>query len=182
MTIQPGLGAATTNAYFLKMIAAATSGSAIYYSDRFSLSSMTGTFPPVVITGLGTVSGTSGPANQDQTAQVAAGGDAAGAGAAAGAFGVAYSMQSGPTRYAPMPPIPSTKITVKAASMQYPKSSWTAWTTNSGPPNAQITVTQPQTFSVASMPATIAAAPNPMDADMQKFLNRWSKLSQYIAT
>src|SRR5579859_4339459 len=64
-TITQGLGAEVENAYFLKMISAATGGSVINFSDRFTISGMNGVFPPVVTAGLKTVSGTAGPPTEN---------------------------------------------------------------------------------------------------------------------
>ena len=107
---------------FVKMIAAGTGGTVTNYSNRFSLSGMTGTFPAAVTTGLSGLSGTGGPATEND--YNAAGGNAAGAGdsVAAGAT-VTYTLQTAPIRYAPMQGKPGTKITAKIASPRYPSSS-----------------------------------------------------------
>lgn len=133
------------------MISAATGGVVINYSSRFTLSDMTGTFPAAVQTALTSVSGTAGPATQNQIAAVNNN-----AAAGSGDFGVAYSMQSGPTRYAPMAKRPGTKITKKNQSPQYASSSWSVWTQISGPPNAEITVTQPDTYVISSREPTVS--------------------------
>ncbi len=156
-TITEGLGASVQNAYFLKIISAATGGSIINFSDRFSISGMDGTFPPVVTAGIATVSGTSGPATVNQIADtqnpVAGGGDTPAV--AGGEYSVAYTMQSGLTRYAPMPPMPPTKISAKNASPQFPTSAYTPYHTYAGTPNAVTTNTLTQTFSAQSMENTV---------------------------
>ncbi|KAL5113842.1 Cell wall synthesis protein kre9 precursor [Pleosporales sp. CAS-2024a] len=172
--IGTGIGANTPkNAYFLKMQAVGKQGGTyIAYSDRFSYSGMTGSFPAnaQLTAGLATVSGTAGPADVDNT--VKSGGNTA---VVAGddAFEVEYVMQTGLTRFAPMQPVPPTQITKgKPASPLFPTSSVQIATTRLPIPSIVTTVTQSQTFSVSSRENTIAAAAHPTD-DMQKFLNRW---------
>lgn len=158
------------NAYFLKMVAVAKAGGQlITYSNRFSYSGMTGAFPASIKTGLADISGTDGPATEDKTVDPAKPGNA---NPAAGDYGVAYTMQTGPTRYAPMQPIPPTKITAKNTKPLYPTSSVSIATTKLPIPKIQTTLTQSQTYSVSSRENTVAPAPHPTD-DMQKFLNRW---------
>ncbi|EXJ84936.1 hypothetical protein A1O3_05611 [Capronia epimyces CBS 606.96] len=174
VTLTAGLGADVTNAYFLKFISAATGGTVINYSDRFSLRSMTGTFPAAVQAGLKTVTGTAGPADVNNI-QAAQAGDTQDTAPANGAseYDVPYTLQTGSIRYAPMPPQAQTKITAKNASPQWPSSSYTVYKTIAGSPNAATTHTATVTFHTSSREATVAAAGQPSDAAMQKFLNRW---------
>ncbi|KAJ9502585.1 Cell wall synthesis protein kre9 precursor [Exophiala xenobiotica] len=177
VTLTPGIGANVQNAYFLKFISAATGGTVINFSDRFSLTGMTGTFPAAVTAGLKTVTGTAGPATQNnvqssQNNAPAAGADAIPANGAS-EYSVPYTMQTATIRYAPMPPKAQTKITAKNASPQWPTSAYTVYQTNVGTPNAVTTHTEVFTFSVSSREATVAAAGQPTDAALQKFLNRW---------
>lgn len=150
-----GLGAPTANAYFLKMISAATGGVVINYSDRFTLASMAGTFPAAVTAGLKTVTGTAGPPteNQIQAPQVGATATAA---AGAAQYGTPYTLQTGAIRYAPMPPMAQSKITAKNASPQFPTSSYTPYVTIAGSPNAISTQTAPETFSTVSRENTVS--------------------------
>lgn len=144
-----------------------TGGELTTYSDRFSYSGMTGTWGAKVKEGLDNLDGTAGPATVDGTTDAAAG-----APGVAGDFGVEYTMQTGPTRYAPMQPVPPTKVTATNTKPLYPQSNVRIATTFLPIPNIQTTITQSQTFSVSSVENTVAAAPHPTD-DMQKFLNRW---------
>ncbi|KAI9756310.1 MAG: hypothetical protein M4579_003902 [Chaenotheca gracillima] len=175
-TIQIGVGASTPkNAYFLKMISVATQGgTVINYSDRFSLTGMTGTFPPDVVKSLKGVTGTTGPKTSNQVSnnqnqQQGANGQAP---SAAGPYGVPYTLQTGLTRYAPMQPKPGTKITAKQATPLWPTSSVSYAKTFLPLPSIQTTFTQSATWSVKSRENTAAAAAKPTD-DMQKFLARW---------
>ncbi|KAF9693943.1 hypothetical protein EKO04_007763 [Ascochyta lentis] len=168
--VETGLPGASTpaNAYFIKMVAVAkTGGELTTYSDRFSYSGMTGAWGSDVQKGLDDLDGTDGPATVDATT-----GAADGAPGADGDYDVAYTMQTGPTRYAPMQPVPPTKVTAKNTKPLYPASSVKTATTFLPIPSIQTTITQSQTFSVSSVENTVAAAPHPTD-DMQKFLNRW---------
>jgi hypothetical protein len=192
-TIRQGVGASVDNAYFLKIISAATGGSVINFSDRFSISGLNGVFPPVVTAGLKTVSGTAGPATQNDIQAVQnPGAGAGGAPAAAGGeYTVAYTLQTGEIRYAPMPPMAVTKITAKGQSRQWPTSAYTVYPAPAGTPNAITTNTMSVTFSVSSIENTVyfhaplylhkqeadlhqaAAAGQPTDTAMARFLNRW---------
>ena len=119
------------------------------FSDRFTLSGMTGTFPAEVKKGFSDIIGTSGPATRSKIhveIRAAADPDAAGA----GAFGIPYSEQTGPTRYAPMQSIPPTSITATNTAPLFPTSSVDILSVAMGTATIQTTVTQPQTFSVAS--------------------------------
>ncbi|KAH0835114.1 hypothetical protein AYO21_09708 [Fonsecaea monophora] len=173
ITLQPGTGANIPNAYFLKFVSAATGGTVINFSDRFSLKSMTGTFPAVVQQGLRTVTGTAGPAdvNNVQAPQAGAGPNNPSVGDAV--YSTPYTMQTGTIRYAPMPPMAQTKITAKNASPLWPTSAYTVYQTIAGTPNAVTTNTLALTFSVSSRENPVAAAGQPTDVAMQKFLNRW---------
>lgn len=135
------------------MVAVAKAGGQlITYSDRFSYSGMTGAFPATIKTGLTTIDGTDGPTTQDNTVDPAA----AGKPAAAGDYDVEYTMQTGPTRYAPMQPIPPTKITAKNTKPLYPTSAVSIATTRLPIPKIQTTLTQSQTYSVQSIENTVS--------------------------
>lgn len=130
------------------MVAVAKAGGQlITYSDRFSYSGMTGAWSPNVKTGLKDISGTSGPATQDNT--VSSDGKAA-ADPAAGDFDVEYTMQTGATRYAPMQPVPPKTVTKTDTKPLYPTSSVVIAKSKLPIPSVQTTVTQSQTASVSS--------------------------------
>ncbi len=117
------------------------------YSHRFSFSDMTGAFPESIQSYLSSISGTDGPASEDNTIEARQ----AGAG-----FGVAYTLQTGLTRYAPMQPVPPTKITATNTVPLFPTSSVVTATSILPIPSIQTTVTQPQTFSVSSRQNTVS--------------------------
>lgn len=132
------------------MIATASKGGTLtIYSSRFSMPDNTGTFSPVVTTALSKISGTDGPKNEDRIADAP---DAA----PGNEFEAPYTMQTGPTRYAPMQPVPPTKITKKDHKPLHPTSAFTIATTFLPNPKVQTTVTQKQTFSVKSRENTVS--------------------------
>ena len=145
-----------TSVSFVKMIAAGTGGTVTNYSNRFSLSGMTGTFPAAVTTGLSGLSGTSGPATENN--YNAAGGNAAGAGGGSVAAGatVTYTLQTGPVRYAPMQGRPGTKITAKNASPRYPSSSVSIAKTWLPTPFAVTTQTVSATYNSPGIANTVS--------------------------
>jgi hypothetical protein len=133
------------------MVATGPKGASTIYSSRFSYSGMKGKFSDAVVADLKKVTGTSGPAN------VLAGTDDQAAGASSAApeaslFDVDYAMQTGATRYAPMQPLPGTKVTAKGAKPQYPTSSVPIAKTWLPIPSIQTTLTQSATHSVESRP------------------------------
>ncbi|KAF2748868.1 hypothetical protein M011DRAFT_466625 [Sporormia fimetaria CBS 119925] len=148
------------------VIATGPKGTVRNFSKRFSLSGMTGTFLPEVKAALEDVEGTDGPARIGETA--------AGGAPAPGddLYDVPYAMQTGFTRYAPMQPIPPTKITKKDFKPLNPTSAFTIATTFLPLPKIHTTITQSQTYSVSSQENPVPAASHPTD-DMEKFLARW---------
>ncbi|KAF7889085.1 hypothetical protein EAF00_009385 [Botryotinia globosa] len=165
VTVPPATGSSVTNAYFMRMIATTASGTVTVYSNRFSISGMTGSFGATY-----TITGTAGPATVNNVADTAV---ASSSGTAdEGVYGTPYQSQTGPTRYAPMGLMPGTTITATNTAPQHPKSDVALATTYLSPATIVTTLTQAQTASFASHPNTVAAASMPTD-DMAKFLARW---------
>lgn len=179
-----------TNAYFLKFISAASGGTVINFSDRFTLKSMAGTFPAAVQQGLSSISGTAGPADQNNVGTTAAAGATATVPVGADVYNTPYTLQSGTIRYAPMPPMAQTSITAKSAAPLFPTSAYTVYPTIAGTPNAITTNTLALTFSASSRENPVRTlqamlmrsianlqqatpAGQPTDGAVQKFLNRW---------
>ena len=146
----------TSSVSFLKMISAGTGGTVTNYSNRFSLSGMTGTFPATVTTGLSGLSGTDGPATENNFGAAGANAAASGGAIASGAS-VTYTLQTGPVRYAPMQGKPGTKITAKSASPQYPTSSVSIAQTWLPTPVAVTTQTVIATYSTSSHANTVSS-------------------------
>jgi len=140
-------------------------GQLIAYSPRFSYSGMTGAFNPVVKQGAAGITGTSGPATVNNV--VKAGANPADAAAPdASMYDQPYTMQTGPTRYAPMQPVPPKKITAKNTKPLYPTSNVVLATTRLPIPDIVTTVTQKQTFSVEARENTVRSALGQCKTDM----------------
>ncbi|KAI5212254.1 hypothetical protein AUEXF2481DRAFT_24658 [Aureobasidium subglaciale EXF-2481] len=168
-------GATSKNGYFLQMISnGKIGGTDIVYSSRFGLTGMTGTFTAAQLAGIAAVGSDTtlvpAAAHNLQTA-AAAGATSAAAGAAM--FDVAYHLQTGLIKYAPMQPIPGTKITAKTPSMMNPSTSFTIFKTYAPPASITYTLTESQTLSHTSRENPASAATQPTAADMKKYLNRW---------
>ncbi|KAL9005381.1 MAG: hypothetical protein Q9188_001823 [Gyalolechia gomerana] len=165
------LGAATHKfGSFLKIQSVGTDGThVVNYSNRFTLTGMTGSFPPEVQAGIEKVSGTDGPPSTASEAPAAGGGQGA-----QGDYAVTYTAQTGLIKYAPMQVPPGTKITAKVAKPRYPTSSVSIAKTFLPTPKQTTTMTASQTYIPAtSRPYQAPAASMPAQNDMQKFLNRW---------
>lgn len=165
-TIPAGLAGNTANGFFLKFTSVATEGgTVINYSSRFSMTGMTGTTPAAQVNAVTALGGsTAGPAavnNVNNNNNAAAGTAAAGA----AQFTVPYDLQTGLTKYAPMQPVPPTKITVNHYTPLYPTSAYTVATTWLPRASIVTTLTESQTFSVVSVENTVglflAAASDP---------------------
>lgn len=135
------------------MISAATGGTVINYSDRFSLSGMTGTFPANVETGIKGVTGTGGPATENNINANAAAVPAAGQ--AGGPYAVTYTAQTGLTKYAPMQGKPGTQITANKPTPQYPTSAVKTAKTFLPTPSQVTTMTVSATYSTSSIENTV---------------------------
>ena len=133
------------------MISTAKGGTVVNYSDRFSLSGMTGTFPPNVQTGVKGITGTGGPKTENNVDKNAAENPAGGQAGDA----VTYTAQTGLTKYAPMQGKPGTKITAKNPTPQYPTSSIKIAKTFLPTPSQVTTVTVSATYSVSSHENTV---------------------------
>ena len=116
-----------------------TGGTIQNFSGRFSLDGMTGTFPVNILNGLKKVSGTKGPSTVDQILD--AEGDEVD-----GDFDVPYNKQKGLTKYAPMQPVPKTKMREGDHTPLNPTSSVPIATTFLPPAKIETTITKEQTF------------------------------------
>lgn len=137
---------------FLQMVSvAAAGGSVINYSDRFTLTGMTGTFSTAEKTANDAVTSDAGPDTvngvTDTTATTTT---------AAGAWGTPYDEQTGLTRYAPMQPLPGTTITATNTVPLWPTSSVSIATTYLPNPSIVTTLTQAGTYSFSSHANTVS--------------------------
>ncbi|CAC9893304.1 unnamed protein product [Aureobasidium pullulans] len=176
-TVPLTAGKTSTNGYFLQMVSVGVDGGQdIVYSKRFGLTGMTGTFSAAQIAGI-TAVGSSTAAGLPAAHNLAA---AAATGAAAiggEMYTVPYHLQTGLIKYAPIQPMPGTKITAKTPSMMNPSTSFTIFKTYAPPATITYTATESQTFTASIQTffttASASAATQPTAADMKKYLNRW---------
>ncbi|KAF2725977.1 hypothetical protein K431DRAFT_280706 [Polychaeton citri CBS 116435] len=165
-----------TNGFFLGMTSNIVDGGTIInFSSRFSVTGLIGTNAPTTaaVTAAGAIAGV-----DDVPAEInSASNNAAASGTVAeGVFGTPYQSQTGLTKYAPMQPIPPTKITAKGYSRLYPTSKFSIASNWMPPPSILTTITASQTSTVQSIENTVAPVPGPSasrDADMAKYLARW---------
>jgi len=138
---------------YFRVISVATQGGTITtYSDRFTITGMTGATDPAIKAAV-TAAGTAVPAPVDATANNAAAGAAGDPNANSG---VPYAEQTGAIRYAPMQGVPPTKITKKDTKPLYPTSSYKVAVSFLPTPSQTKTVTASQTFSADSMENTVS--------------------------
>lgn len=130
----------------------AKGGTYTVFSDRFGYQGMTASFSPALVAAMKDVKDNTGPTAVDTTVK-----DTAAVSDVPDdeEFEKDYTMQTGPTRYAPMQPVPLTKITAKTAKPQYPTSSVQIATKKLPIPSVQTTITQSQTHKVSSMENTV---------------------------
>lgn len=154
---------------YFRVISVATQGGTITtYSDRFTITGMTGTVDPTIKSAVA-AAGAAVPDTVDSTANNAA----AAAGDPNANSGVPYAEQTGLIRYAPMQGVPPTKITKKDTKPLYPTSSYKIAVSFLPTPSATKTVTASQTFSADSMENTVSFPaliyfPNPQHADLEQ--------------
>ncbi|RDW65350.1 hypothetical protein BP5796_10042 [Coleophoma crateriformis] len=175
VTIPQDIGGDGINAYFFGMISTLVAGGTVVnYSDRFTITGMTGFFAPSVKTALVSVSGTSGPNSTSDFAGALVVNKRATATAVVDAaqYATPYESQTGVIRYASMQPVPGSTITATNTAPLFATSSVVLATTYLTSATIVTTVTQSGTQSVSSHANTASAAPMPSD-DMAKFLARW---------
>lgn len=140
--------AAPDGNYFFQFYAVFAAGTSIHYTSRFKLTSMSG---PV-----GTLKGVTatGDSPDPQTSAESASIDSA-------SFSIAYTAQTGKTRYAPMQTQPGSKVTMSAWSRRFPTSSYTPYSTLQPSPNVHSTITPGWDYTPASLTNTAAPAAYP---------------------
>lgn len=137
------------------MLSVAAAGGTVWnYSNRFALTGMTGTFAPEIAANNKLITGTAGPATVNTVVGDAGTPPAAG-GPLADPWSIPYDMQTGPTKYAPMQPVPPTKISATNTKPLWPTSAVQFAKTFLPIPKEVTTLTQANTFSVLSRPNTV---------------------------
>lgn len=124
------------------------------FSDRFTLTGMTGSTLDTYVTAAA-AAGTKVPAMVDGVSNNAAADAGAAGDAANGNSGIPFASQTGLIRYAPMQSVPPTKITKKDTKPLYPTSSVKIAVSFLPTPSATKTQTATQTFSADSMENTV---------------------------
>ncbi|RKF79792.1 Cell wall synthesis protein KNH1 [Golovinomyces cichoracearum] len=171
VAIPLAVGGSMTNAYFLGLVTTSADKTTITsFSNRFTLTGMTGTFSDAIRIALEQVYSSTGPGVIKNVAAPVALADSLPE--EGDMWAIPYNLQFGPTKYAPMQPIPPTAITATNTEPLWPTSSVELAKTLLPIPSQLTTITQSQTFSLASHANTAAPASQPTD-NMQKFLNRW---------
>ncbi len=145
------------------MISASLDGGTITtYSPRFSLTGMTGTFAPAIERAARQITGTHSLETQNNIVRRAADpqgavpANPAAAPAIQASYSLPYGQQDGAVKYAPMQGHAGTKITAVSASLRYPTSSYSVYTTFAPPPKQVTTQTMPVTFSIQSYENTVS--------------------------
>ena len=138
-----------TYSYLQIISTAKDGGTVINYSPRFSITGLTGTTDEIYVKQVQELGGSSsGPATVNDVVPKAA--------PVVAGFGVPYNEQVGPTRYAPMQPVPPTKITAGNPTPLFPTSAFTIARAALPPAQKVITtLTEPQTYSVHSIENTV---------------------------
>lgn len=132
---------------------AKTAGSSVTYTPRFSMEGMTGDFTADQLTAQ-KVGDEDPPAPENKVVDPAT---VTGAAAVAQSDYVKlpYTLQTGPTLYAPMQIQPGKSITATSAKRQYPTSAYTLFTTAGPKPNKEVTVTLPWDYTIDSKVNTV---------------------------
>lgn len=150
------LALGSNGAYYFQLYSVATTGYTIHYSNRFTLSGMTGTLK---------ASSGGDTTSPDDTVAVTDGSTAGAAvtgSAALASFSVTYTLQTGLTRYAPMQMQPGTKVTHKlSATRRFPTSSVSYFTTFTRQPLQKTTTTLSWSYTIAQGPNWAATAASP---------------------
>lgn len=134
--------------YFQVYAAVSTTEYAISYTNRFTLSGMTGTAE---------ASGSGSPPDGQTTS--------GGSGSVNSAsFSIPYTLQTGRTRYAPMQTQPGSTVTATTWTRQFPTSAVTYYTTMGPKPVVYSTITPGWNYTVSLAMNYATPAPDPLVA------------------
>ncbi|PYI09088.1 beta-1,6-glucan biosynthesis protein [Aspergillus sclerotiicarbonarius CBS 121057] len=166
--IDPDVGGNDENAYFLRIVASGPEASVVNYSDRFTLTNMTGSFSPLIVHGIHSAIHASGsPVNEGEEHEELRKRQMV------GSYTIPYPLQTGPTRYAPMAKKPGSTIPAGSPTPQFSASPYTIATTYLPAATVQVTLSASETYSVVSIENTASPAPRSQDVQMKRFLERW---------
>jgi hypothetical protein len=139
--------------YYVQIYATSSDGYTIHYSNRFTLSGMTGSTEP-------SGDDTSPPSAQTSLSD---GATTLPASELSKSFALAYSEQTGLTRYAPMQTQPGTTVTATTWSRRYPASAVTYYTSLSSSLAQLSTITPGWSYTLSSAVNWASAAPFPSE-------------------
>lgn len=167
VVIPSSLGA--DGSYYIQISAATSNGGySIHYTNRFTLSGMSGTLKPSGGSELGL------PAPEVHLDSAAT--STLDPAELSSSFALPYTLQTGLTRYAPMQTQPGSKVTASTWTRRFPSSSVTYFTTVSSSPEQKSTVTPGWDYTISS--AANFASPAPFPSDNGGWYDPKSKLSR----
>lgn len=140
--------------YYVQIYAATADGYTIHYSNRFTLEGMTGSLKP---------NGTDSSPPDAQTKISTGSGTTLAASALSASFKLAYSQQTGLTRYAPMQTQPGSTVTATTWTRKFPTSAVTYYSTALLSLAQVSTVTQGWDYTMSSAVNWASTAPAPSD-------------------
>ncbi|KAH3670268.1 hypothetical protein WICMUC_004921 [Wickerhamomyces mucosus] len=138
--------------YYIQINAFTSEGHTIHYSNRFTLSGMTGSKQP---SGSGTP-----PASQINLITGTSTLDAA---QLSSSFALAYTLQTGITRYAPMQTQPGSTVTATTWTKRFPASSVTYYSTMRSSLDQSSTLTPGWSYTISSAVNWASYASDPTD-------------------
>ncbi|OOF92305.1 hypothetical protein ASPCADRAFT_133371 [Aspergillus carbonarius ITEM 5010] len=166
--IDSDVGGNDENAYFLRMVASGPEASVVNYSERFTLTNMTGAFSPPIVHGIhSAIHSLGSPINEGEEHEELRKRQMI------GSYTIPYPLQTGPTRYAPMAKKPGSTIPAGLPTPQFSASPYTIATTYLPAATVQVTLSASETYSVVSIENTASPAPHSQDVQMKRFLERW---------
>ncbi|KAI9927347.1 hypothetical protein MW887_002959 [Aspergillus wentii] len=140
------------------MVASGPEASIINYSSRFTLTGMSGSFSSHLMNGINSVVDSNAlPIGEEHEREELRKRQNV------GAYTIPYSLQTGPTKYAPMAKQPGSTIPAKSPTPQYPTSHYSIATTYLPEATVQQTLSAAATYSVSSVENTASPAPHPHD-------------------
>lgn len=140
--------------YFVQVYATFSLGYTIHYTPRFKLTDMSGSASTLTFSAsLLSITGS------QPSAQLAVGTTAGSIDSAS--FSVAYTLQTGKTRYAPMQTQPGSSISYSMYSTRHATSAYTPYSTIRPSPNVYSTITPGWSYTVTSTYNTAAVADYP---------------------
>lgn len=135
------------------MVASGPEASVVNYSERFTLTNMTGAFSPPIVHGIhSAIHSLGSPINEGEEHEELRKRQMI------GSYTIPYPLQTGPTRYAPMAKKPGSTIPAGLPTPQFSASPYTIATTYLPAATVQVTLSASETYSVVSIENTVSIA------------------------